>query len=63
MAAYSDEDFIELAKAIRRYAEDDMDQWAAFRIPTKHGDAFVSIRWNLPPGDSLDAYPLFDTDV
>jgi hypothetical protein len=58
--SYSQHDFDDLVQAIRRYAEEDMDQWAAFRLATRHGDVFVSISLALPEGESLSMYSKYD---
>jgi hypothetical protein len=54
--SYLQDDFNEMVRAIRRYAEEDMDQWAAFRLATRQGDVFISIRRASPDGEPLGAY-------
>lgn len=56
MPEYSSDDFLELCRAIQRYAEEDMDQWDLFRLPTRYGEIFVSVTMQLPEGVDHDSY-------
>ncbi len=59
VADYSQDDFNDLCRAIRKYVDEGMDQWASFRLPCRDVDAFVLISLQ-PEVGSEAAYPLYD---
>jgi len=56
VAAYGNEDFVELLAALKRYADEDMDQWELLQFSSKFGSIFVSISRELPPDHPSQAY-------
>jgi len=63
MSEYTQDDFDDLVRALRRYVDEDMDQFAGFRIHTNFDDAYVQIDRGLPPGHSNKSYPLYEPGV
>ena len=59
--AYSDSDFRDLVEALRRYVNEDMDQWDYFQFTTVFGSkAYVSIRRAPEPDVPPEAYRSLD---
>ena len=52
----SDEEFRTMVKLLHRYAETELDQWEAWRLPTTYGDVFINVRKSLALGDTLESY-------
>jgi hypothetical protein len=49
----SEQEFDEMRALIKRYAETEMDQWAAWRTETKYGTVYVSIT-RVPASGATD---------
>jgi hypothetical protein len=60
MSEYTQLDFDDLVRALRRYVDNDMDQFAVFRIHTNFDDVFIRIERELPPGHSIAWYPVYE---
>ena len=59
--AYSDSDFRDLVEALRKYVNEDMDQWDYFQFTTAFGNkAYVSIRLAPEPDVPAEAYRSLD---
>lgn len=59
--AYTDGDFRDLVEALRRYVNEDMDQWDYFQFTTAlGGKAYVSIRLAPEPDVPSDFYRSLD---
>ena len=56
MDAYGDDDFVALLAALKRYVDEDMDQWELLQFSSKFGPIFVSISRELPPDHPNQAY-------
>lgn len=54
--AFSDEDFRALIGALRRYADEDMDQFDHLRIEGRFGPIFVAITRALGPDQPESIY-------
>ncbi len=63
MSENSQDDFDDLVRALRRYVDTDMDQFAGFRIRTNSDDVYVQIDRGLPPGHSIESYPLYEPGI
>lgn len=57
---YRQEDFDEMARAIRRYVDEDMDQFELFSLATRYGTAYVRITMALPEDEPAGRYPRYD---
>ena len=53
---YSNEDFRSLLAALQRYAEMGLDQWAAWQLPTRFGEVFVTISRSPRPGETAGMF-------
>ena len=53
---YSNQDFRALLTALQRYAEMDLDQWAAWQLPTKFGAIFVTISRSPGPDKTPEMF-------
>ena len=58
--ALTDEEFSNLVHLLMRYAEEDMDQWAAWRWTSPYGPMFMRLTMALPEGESPDVYQPMD---
>ena len=63
MTEYTQDDFDDLVRALRRYVDEDMDQFAGFRFHTDFDDVYIQIDRGLPPGHSIQSYPLYEPGV
>jgi hypothetical protein len=61
--AYSEADFRVLLRALQHYADDELDQWASWRMESKFGDVFVSVAREPAPGAPTTAYDLVSPDM
>ncbi|HVK23563.1 MAG TPA: hypothetical protein VM677_19600 [Actinokineospora sp.] len=52
----SGSDFELLCALLRRYCEFDLDQYGHWVMDTAHGDVFIGITCQLPPGHPPEAY-------
>ncbi len=56
MSGYFDFEFRQLIRAIKRFTERDMDQWANWRLDSMYGAVFVSMSRQPFPGVAVDSY-------
>lgn len=55
----SQEEFDQMRSLIRRFAEDEMDQWAAWRTETKFGTVYITIARVPAQGATDEGYDPF----
>ncbi len=60
---YGNDEFRALISAVKRYAEMDLDQWAAWRLATEHGEVFVTISRSPGPGRTPDMFDAVAPDM
>lgn len=61
--AYSNDDLRQLLAALVAFADQEMDQFALWRLGTKYGDVFVTISRHPEPGATADAYDVLHPNM
>lgn len=52
----ADSDFRQLLRLLQRHADEHLDQWDRWRLPTTYGDVFVEIRRSPAPDTDPGSY-------
>jgi hypothetical protein len=60
MTQYTQEDFDAMVQAIRRFADEEMGQFALFRFNSRYGNVYVRITRQLPVDEPLSRYPSYE---
>lgn len=55
MSVHGDDHVDAVAREVRRYVDEDIDQFVHFRLVTKYGEVYVGITRSVPEGHPIEA--------
>jgi hypothetical protein len=60
---YTNDDFRNLIQALKKYADEELDQWDLWKLGSAYGEVFVSIRRQPDPDATVDHYTAVSPDM